>query len=81
MVRAIQRLQHDHGWLEADWNEIGPQVDAVAGGQGWVDMDIPREGVGIFIALSQEHMALEESLIYPPLREQPAAPERVDKGA
>ena len=37
----------------------------MAGGQGWVDLDILREGVEIFVALSQEHMALEESLIYP----------------
>lgn len=80
MVRAIQRLQQDHGWLEADWNEIGPQIDAVAGGQGWVDLDILREGVEIFVALSQEHMALEESLIYPSLRAQLATPERIDMG-
>jgi hemerythrin-like domain-containing protein len=79
-VQAVQRLQQDHGWLEADWNEIGPQLDALAGGQGWVDLDVLREGVDIFVALSQEHMALEETLIYPAVRQSLLAPERLDMG-
>ena len=74
-VQAVERLQQDHAWLEEDWMELSPQVDAIAGGQGWVDMDILREGVEVFTALSREHIALEESLIYPQARAQldPAA--------
>ncbi len=76
LVQAVQRLQQDHGWIEEDWRELGPQIDALAGGQSWVDLDVLREGVEIFIALSQEHMALEESLIYPALKAQLAAQDR-----
>lgn len=68
LVRAVQRLRQDHGWLEEDWLELSAQLDAVASGQGWYDLDVLREGVSIFIALSHEHIALEESLIYPHAR-------------
>ena len=26
IVAHVQRLQQDHGWLEEDWLEIGPQL-------------------------------------------------------
>lgn len=80
IVQAVQRLQQDHGWLQEDWRELGPQIDALAGGQSWVDLDILREGVDIFLALSHEHMALEESLIYPALKAQLVTRERRDMG-
>lgn len=74
-VQAVLRLQQDHAWLEEDWVELSPLLDAIAGGQSWVDIDILREGVEVFTALSHEHIALEESLIYPQARAQlgPAA--------
>jgi hemerythrin-like domain-containing protein len=67
-IQAVRRLQQDHAWLEEDWLELAPLLDAIAGGQSWVDTDILREGVDVFIALSHEHMALEESMIYPEAR-------------
>jgi hemerythrin-like domain-containing protein len=75
-VRAVLRLQQDHHWLGEDWMEISPQIDAIANGQSWCDIDILREGVEIFTALSHEHVALEESCIYPQAREQLGASER-----
>ena len=74
-VQAVQRLQQDHSWLEEDWAELAPMLEAIAGGQSWVDPDILREGGEVFTALSHEHIALEESLIYPQARAQlgPAA--------
>jgi hemerythrin-like domain-containing protein len=68
VVQAVQRLRQDHGWLQEDWLELEPQLDALASGQSWVDRDILREGVEIFVALSRDHVALEESLIYPQAR-------------
>ena len=68
IVQAVLRLQQDHAWLEEDWLELAPQVDAVACGQNWFDVDILREGVEVFAALSLDHMALEESFIYPAAR-------------
>lgn len=76
VVQAVQRLRQDHGWLQADWNEIEPQLDALASGQAWVDLDVLREGAEIFVALSRDHVALEEAFIYPQARATMREPER-----
>lgn len=68
VVQAVQRLRQDHGWLQEDWHELQPQIDALASGQSWVDTDTLREGTQVFIALSRDHIALEESIIYPQAR-------------
>ena len=65
IVQHVRRLQQDHGWLEEDWNELQPQLDAIADGVGFIDPDLIREAVSVFGALYLEHIALEESLIYP----------------
>lgn len=80
VVQAVQRLQQDHGWLEEDWRALWPQLEAVALGQSWWDLDALREGVEIFIALSHDHVALEESLIYPQARARLGRTERLDIG-
>jgi iron-sulfur cluster repair protein YtfE (RIC family) len=80
IVQAVLRLQQDHAWLEEDWLELAPQVDAVACGQAWYDLDTLREGVEIFAALSRDHIALEESLIYPEARTRLLAGERREMG-
>ncbi|MEO8311075.1 MAG: hemerythrin domain-containing protein [Caldimonas sp.] len=76
VVQAVLRLQQDHDWLEEDWMEISPHLDAVACGQSWYDVDVLREGVAIFAALSRDHIALEESLLYPQARARLDAGER-----
>lgn len=76
IVLAVLRLQQDHGWLQEDWMELSPQLDAVAAGQSWHDLDALREGVEVFIALSHDHIALEESCIYPQARARLRASER-----
>lgn len=80
IVQAVLRLQQDHAWLEEDWLELAPQVDAVACGQAWYDIDTLREGVEIFTELSRDHMALEESLIYPQARARLLEGERLEMG-
>jgi hemerythrin-like domain-containing protein len=72
----VRRLQQDHHWLDADWYELAPQLDALANGHNWVDPDLLREGVAVFAALSHEHVALEESIIYPQARAQSVKDER-----
>ena len=67
-VQAVLRLQQDHNWLEEDWMQLSPHLDAVASGQSWYDLDALREGAEVFTALSHDHIALEESLIYPQAR-------------
>ncbi len=68
VVQAVLMLQQDHAWLEEDWMEIAPHLDAVASGQSWYDVDVLREGISIFAALSRDHIAFEESLFYPELQ-------------
>jgi hemerythrin-like domain-containing protein len=68
LVAHVHRLQQDHGWLEEDWLEIGPQLRAVAEGYNWYDLDFLRQGLPIFVDLYRDHIALEESMIYPEAR-------------
>jgi hemerythrin-like domain-containing protein len=65
LVQHVHRLQQDHGWLEEDWRELSPQIEAIAGGYSWYDLAMLRAALPIFAALYHEHIALEESLIYP----------------
>ncbi len=65
VAQIVLRLRQDHVWIEEDWMEISPHLDAVACGQSWYDVDVLREGVAVFAALSRDHIALEESVLYP----------------
>jgi hemerythrin-like domain-containing protein len=68
LVQHVQRLQQDHGWLEEDWLELGPHLQAVSEGQGWFDLDILRAAVPVFSELYRDHIALEETVVYPASR-------------
>ncbi len=65
LVQNVQRLQQDHGWLEEDWLELAPQIEAIAQGYNWYDLAMLRAALPVFTALYEEHIALEESMIYP----------------
>jgi hemerythrin-like domain-containing protein len=73
LIQHVLRLQQDHGWLEEDWMALAPQLQAVAQGYSWYELDALRHGVGVFTTLYHEHIALEESMIYPEARAQMAA--------
>lgn len=68
MAQDVLRLQEDHRWLEEDWRELLPHLDAVACGQSWYDVAVLREGAAIFATLSRDHIALEEFCLYPEAR-------------
>ena len=68
LIQHVLRLQQDHGWLEEDWMALAPQLHAVAQGYSGYDIDTLRHAVAVFTALYREHIALEESLIYPQAR-------------
>jgi hemerythrin-like domain-containing protein len=68
-VQAVLRLQQDHHWMDVDWRELSPPLAAIAAGQGGFDLEALREGVEIFTALTHDHIALEESCIYPQARD------------
>ena len=73
-AQAVLRLQ-DHHWMDVDWNELSPALAAIAAGQGGFDVEALREGVEIFAALTYDHIALEESCIYPQARDRFATAE------
>jgi hemerythrin-like domain-containing protein len=68
LIQHVRRLQQDHGWLEEDWRELHPQIEAIAGGYNWYDLAMLRAALPVFTALYHDHIALEESLIYPAAR-------------
>jgi hemerythrin-like domain-containing protein len=65
MAAHVRRLQQDHGWLEEDWIELAPQIEAIAGGYNWYDLAMLRLALPVFRKLYEDHIALEESLVYP----------------
>lgn len=68
LVQDVLRLQQDHGWLEEDWLELEPQLEAVSKGYSWYDIDLLRQAADVFATLYSDHIALEESRIYPEVR-------------
>lgn len=68
LLGHVRRLQQDHMWMEEDWQELEPHLQAVA--QGYVDPHAAflRAALPEFAAICREHIALEESLIYPEAR-------------
>lgn len=65
LVAAVHALHQDHGWIEENWIELGPQLRAITLGNNWFDTADFVHGVQVFLTLCQDHIALEESLVYP----------------
>ena len=65
LTAAVRSLQQDHGWIEENWIELAPRLRALASGHGWIDEMELLGYVEIFLELMNDHIALEESLIYP----------------
>ena len=70
LVSTVRMLQQDHGWIEEDWIAIAPQLRAIASGYSWYDPAELRHALQVFLDLCREHIALEESLIYPEAKAQ-----------
>jgi hemerythrin-like domain-containing protein len=77
---TIRRLQQDHCWLEEDWMELSAHLEALAAGHSWWDLAFLRDGAEVFSALSHDHIALEESCIYPEARARLQGAERREMG-
>lgn len=76
LVQNVLRLRQDHDWLGEDWRELAPHIAAVANGHIGYDLALLRDGAATFTALSHDHMALEESCIFPQARAQLGERER-----
>jgi hemerythrin-like domain-containing protein len=73
LVQQVQRLQQDHGWLEEDWMELGPQLAALAAGYTGYDIELLRQGFMVYADLYLEHISLEEGVVFPAARQLLAA--------
>lgn len=73
LVDAAMRLQQDHGWIEEDWLELAPQIESIAAGYNWFNLEQLRLAVPVFRSLYQDHIALEETLAYPEAKARIAA--------
>ena len=73
LIQHVRRLEQDHGWLEEDWLELAPQIEAIARGYNWYDLDMLRHAMPVFRELYVEHIALEESMVYPAAKRQQQA--------
>jgi len=65
LVQAVRTLQQDHNWIELNWLELGPMLRALAQGEDWVEPAELEHALEVFVNLCSDHIALEESLIYP----------------
>ena len=65
LADLILTLKQDHGWIEENWIELAPQLRAIASGNFWFEAAEFQHGVEVFLALCRNHLALEETRIYP----------------
>lgn len=68
LAQTVMTLQQDHGWLEEDWLELSPQLEAIARGYNWYDPETFDHAAQVFGDLYRDHILLEESLVYPQVR-------------
>jgi hemerythrin-like domain-containing protein len=69
----LRRLRQDHDWIEQDWRELSPHVRAVAQGYNAYQLALLQAALPVFEALVLDHMALEETVVYPAARRLRAA--------
>lgn len=62
---AVRSLKQDHGFIEENWIELGPQLRAIASGNNWFDTAEFLHNAEVFLELCNGHIALEETLVYP----------------
>jgi hemerythrin-like domain-containing protein len=65
LTQQVLRLKQDHGWLDQDWRELSPHIEAIASGYTWYDLDMLLAALPIFTALYEDHISLEEAMVYP----------------
>ena len=69
LLHLAKQLRQDHGWLEENWIELAPQLQALLHSNGWADKAELTHAFDVFEALYTEHMSLEESIAFPKAKE------------
>lgn len=59
----VQQMQRDHHWIEEDWLEIEPHLQAAAQGRGSHHLEFLGPALAEFTALYREHLAVEDALL------------------
>ncbi len=80
IVQVTERLTQDHGWLEENWLQIAPSLEAAASGNLWFDTQALRHALEVFEALYLDHILLEESIAYPEAKQRLAAYDKAGMG-
>lgn len=80
VVQAAEHLIQDHGWLEENWIQIAPSLEAATNGNLWFDPAELRHALEVFEALYLDHILLEESLAYPEARRRLAGIDTIGMG-
>lgn len=80
VVQATEHLVQDHGWLEENWLQIAPSLEAAANGNLWFDPVELRHALDVFEALYLDHILLEESIAYPEAKRRLASLDTADMG-
>jgi hemerythrin-like domain-containing protein len=80
IVQAAEHLIQDHGWLEENWIQIAPSLEAATNGNLWFDPAELRHALEVFEALYLDHILLEESLAYPEAKKRLAGIDTVGMG-
>ena len=65
LVRVVLRLQEEHDLLEEAWLDIAPHVAAIAAGSPLYDVAALHDGVWALVAKYQDHIQLEEGILFP----------------
>lgn len=68
LVQAAQSLQEEHALIELDWLDLVPDLEAVASRSAALDLPSLAEHAEVFSTVMRDHIAIEESLLYPELR-------------
>lgn len=80
VVQATEHLVQDHGWLEENWLQIAPSLEAATNGNLWFDPMELRHALDVFEALYLDHILLEESIAYPEAKRRLASMDTVGMG-
>jgi hemerythrin-like domain-containing protein len=80
IVQATEHLIQDHGWLEENWIQIAPSLEAATNGNLWFDTQELRHALEVFEALYMDHILLEESIAYPEAKKRLAGLNTVGMG-
>jgi hemerythrin-like domain-containing protein len=68
LLAHVRRLQQDHNWIEEDWLELEPHLQALAKGWQREHAAFLLQALPEFTELVQAHITLEETVIYPEAR-------------